>query len=337
VTDKGDGTYSATITASKQIGTATITATDISVSPSVSGTASLAQVAPSVSVSLSPSTITADGKTQTTATATVTAGGNPVSDDTVSFTSSDDKEKIGSVTNDGDGKYSAEVTASTKAETATISATDSSVSPSKSGSATLTQWAATTLLLSLSPTSIVADGRATTVATVTVTRGGKKIATDDLSFASTDRSELISSVTNEGNGKYEVSITASHKVASATITATDDSPYPAVSKTATLKQVASVLSLTLKPTSIAANGKATSVATVKVTGSGIALPGEDVTVISSDPGEKISGVTDEGNGSYAATITASTTVGTATITATDTTEGPHPSKTATLKQTAISP
>ncbi|MGO9791898.1 MAG: invasin domain 3-containing protein, partial [Solirubrobacteraceae bacterium] len=45
-TSKGNGTYTATITSSKTVGTPTITATDSSASPSVTGTAKLTQTAP---------------------------------------------------------------------------------------------------------------------------------------------------------------------------------------------------------------------------------------------------------------------------------------------------
>jgi adhesin/invasin len=333
VTDNGDGTYSAKVTGSKKIESATITATDSSASPSVSGTASLAQVAPTVTVSLSPSTITADGRSHVTATATVTAGGASVSGDGVAFQSSDGGEKIGPATDNGNGTYTALITASTKVEQATITATDSSASPSVTGTATLTQLAPTTVKVTLSPTTITAGGRAQTLATATVVRGGAAAKTDSIAFSSSDPNELIGPVTNLGNGKYTAKITASEKVETATITATDTTPYPTVSAAAALKQVAPTISLALKPASILANGSAQSVATAIVTGGGKPVLSDAIVFTSSDPGEVIGPVTNLGNGKYTATITASHTIETATIKATDTSVNPHPSKTATLKQT----
>ncbi len=54
---------------------------------------------------------------------------------------------------------------------------------------------------------------------------------------------------------------------------------------------------------------------------------------SSDPNESIGPVADNGDGTYTATITASHTRGTATITATEGSASPNVTKSATLKQT----
>ena len=61
------------------------------------------------------------------------------------FSSSLGGEKIGAVTNHGNGSYTAKVTSSTSAGSATITATDYSVSPSVSGNTTLTQTASQSL------------------------------------------------------------------------------------------------------------------------------------------------------------------------------------------------
>jgi hypothetical protein len=143
VTDRGDGTYRVTITSSRKAGTATVTAVDDSASPPISAGAQLTQ-APGppakVSVSLSPSSITANGTSTSTATATVTdANGNRVAGNNLRFSSTDGGQRIGTVTDLGDGTYRATITASKKVGTATIRATDTSVSPTISGSSTLTQ------------------------------------------------------------------------------------------------------------------------------------------------------------------------------------------------------
>jgi invasin-like protein len=95
---------------------------------------------PGVSVALTPPSITADGTSTSLATATVNGqDGQPAIGATVDFTSSDPGETIGPVTDNGDGTYSATITASTTAGFATITATDESASPTMSGQATLTQ------------------------------------------------------------------------------------------------------------------------------------------------------------------------------------------------------
>ncbi|HYB27697.1 MAG TPA: invasin domain 3-containing protein, partial [Solirubrobacteraceae bacterium] len=81
------------------------------------------------------------------------------------------------------------------------------------------------------------------------------------------------------------------------------------------------LTVSLNPTSIIANGTSTTTATATVddsTGAGVA---GDTVAFTSTPnlGETVGTVMDMGGGVYTATITSSTTVGTATISATDTT------------------
>ncbi len=81
--------------------------------------------------------------------------------------------------------------------------------------------------------------------------------------------------------------------------------------------------LALQPSSIPADGSSTATATATVTDTvtGFGVPGETVVFTSTDTGEKISGTTDNGDGTYTATITSSTTIGTPMITATDQTAG----------------
>ena len=94
-----------------------------------------------LAVSLSPSSIAANGTSTSTATATVTADANPVAGDAVTFTTNDTAEKISAVTDNQNGTYTATITSSTTAHPVTITATDSTVTPSVSGQATLTQTA----------------------------------------------------------------------------------------------------------------------------------------------------------------------------------------------------
>lgn len=111
---------------------------------------------------------------------------------------------------------------------------------------------------------------------------------------------------------------------------------PSVSGHGTLIQFgpAETVTVSLNPTSILANGTSTSTATATVDDiNGNPVTGDHLTFTSSDPGERISAVTDHPNGTYTVTITSSTTPGTPTITATDTSVTPNISGNATLTQT----
>ena len=93
-----------------------------------------------VVVSLLPASIISNGSSTTTATAKVTdANGMPVSGQRIAFFSTDPGERIGLVSELSAGTYSASIISSTTVGSATITATDESVSPSISGHAILTQ------------------------------------------------------------------------------------------------------------------------------------------------------------------------------------------------------
>ena len=345
VTANANGTYTATITSSTTAGTPTITATDSSVSPSLTAQATLTQTlgaAAKVAVSLSPASIAADGTSTSTATATVTdAGGNPVADNTVAFTSSDAGEKIGTVTDNANGTYTATITSSKTVHKATITATDSSVSPSLTAQATLTQTTGfgARVTVSLSPGSIVANGSSTSTATASIVDAqGHPVSGDDPRFSSSEAGQKIGKVTDKGNGTYTATITSSTTVHKATITAADSSASPAVSGSATLTQTAgpaASVAVSLSPGSILANGTSTSIATATVLDAqGHPIAADQVGFSSSDAAQQIGAVTNHGNGTYTATITSSKTAQTATITATDSSVSPSVAGHGYLAQTA---
>jgi len=175
----------------------------------------------------------------------VSLSGSPVTNATVSFSSSDNGDKISATTNNGDGTYTATITSSTTVGAPTITATDSSVSPSATGSATLTQTVgpATKVSVSLSPTAIPDNGTSTATATASVTDAeGHAIKSDTVTFTSSDAGEKISATTNNGNGTYSATITSSTTVDTPTITATDSSVSPSVMGTAVLSQTSTTAS-----------------------------------------------------------------------------------------------
>ena len=162
VSDHGDGTYEATITASHTPANETITATETSQTTQISASSVLTEygAATNVAVSLSRTSIPATGTPQPpgsslhlndtthfepdpyqpdppqpTATATVTdINGSRVANEVVRFSASGGAT-FGAVTNNGDGTYTAPLTSSARPGTETITAV--ATNASVSGSTTL--------------------------------------------------------------------------------------------------------------------------------------------------------------------------------------------------------
>ena len=134
-TNKNDGTYTSTITASKTPGAQTVTA---STADGHAGSATLHQFGPAsaLGLTLTPGSIAADGTSTSQAAATVTdAGGNAVVGETVTFTTSGDVKftagscpPAGTATptadalTDGSGRALACITASQTVDSETITA-----------------------------------------------------------------------------------------------------------------------------------------------------------------------------------------------------------------------
>ena len=195
-----------------------------------------------VTVSLAPSSITADGSSTSTVTATVTdLNGDPMSGDTVTIGSSG-AQTVGPVTTGSSpGTYQATVTSTTAAGQATIAATDISAGGQPSGTTTLTQvaGAATGVALALTPSSIVANGTSTSLATATVTDvNGNPVSGDTVTFGSSGAQTVGPVTTGSSPGTYQATVTSTTVAGQATITATDISAGGQPWATITLIQVA---------------------------------------------------------------------------------------------------
>ncbi len=205
------------------------------------------------------------------------------------------------------------------------------------------QGPAAQITLTLSPTLISADGSSQTTATATVTdASGMPIAGEVVAISSSDFRQSVSPVpaTDNGDGTYTSTITSSTTPSASTITAADVST-PLAPASAALTQygrATTIRIVSIAPAAIPANGASSAVVTADVTDrAGHPVPGDSVVFSSNDPGEIISGTTDNSDGSYSAAITASTTVGTASIVATDNSVAPAVvSNPAQLTQTASS-
>jgi Invasin, domain 3 len=199
-----------------------------------------------------------------------------------------------------------------------------------------------TISVSVSPGSISADGKSTTTATAVVSDGGTPESGDDVSFSSSDPGQNIGTVTDNGDGSYTATITASKTGGNAAITASDTTPDPAVSATTTLTSVGATpaVSVKLSPSTVNVCGSTCSLAghvsvsvSVSVTAAdGSGLSGQTVSLSASDPGVSFSAVSDAGNGTYNALLTPSNFLGGVTVTATDRSASPAVSGTATLTQ-----
>jgi Bacterial Ig-like domain (group 3)/Invasin, domain 3 len=172
--EKANGAYIATLTSSTVAGTVIISATDESVAPPAAGDGTLSQTAGpanTIGLALSPTSIVANGNSYATATAKVAdAHGNPVSSDTVGFSSSDPGQVVEDVTNSGNGTYSALIKSSTTPGQIAITATDSSVNLSAVASLTQT-LSGSNLSLDAFPSAAVTNESVTLLAAVTSSPG----------------------------------------------------------------------------------------------------------------------------------------------------------------------
>jgi hypothetical protein len=348
VTDDHHGNYTATLLASTIAGTDTITATDSNASKT--GTAQIAETPgppTHIKLTLSPPQIPADGSSQTTVTAVVTdqfGNHQATGGDTIQLASTDSAETIGPVVDHGNGSYTTTITSSTTEGTWTITATDVN-HPGISGTASLaTTGLPTTIKLTLSPHQIPADGVTTASAVATVTdKAGDPIAGQSVRLTSSDPNQRIGTVTDNNNGTYTATITASTNAGTSTLTATDVTPQKPLAGTAILTETAgppAALSIALSPARINADGQSTTRATATIVdqfGNPDGAGGDVIVFSSSDPGQRLGSVSDNGNGSYSVTITASTVAGPSSISAIDSTKTPNLTGLTTLIELTPSP
>src|SRR5205807_726189 len=120
----------------------------------------------------------------------------------------------------------------------------------------------------------------------------------------------VGPVTDHGDGTYTATITPSASPDNETAAAGDEvitASDRGLTSTAVLHEVPVSLNVQLTPDTVIADGTTTSTITVNATNAqGAPLPGQPVTVVASGDAA-VGPVSDGGDGSYAATITASTT------------------------------
>ncbi|HEY2354191.1 MAG TPA: invasin domain 3-containing protein, partial [Gaiellaceae bacterium] len=365
VTDNGNGTYTATVTSPTAIGSGVFVAT-LGGNPVKSGTGSqttstityVPGPADATQSTLTPtsSSITANGTaTQVLTVQAKDANGNTVTTGgaTVTITKQSGTATIGSVTDNGDGTYTATVTAPTATGSGVFVATLGG-QPVKNGTGSQTQatvtytpGAADATQSTLTPTSssITADGSSTQVLTVqardafgnNLTSGGSTVTITQQSGTGS-----IGSVTDNGNGTYTAAVTAPTATGSGVFVATlGGNPVKngtGSQTTSTITYVpgpADATQSTLTPTSssITADGASTQVLTVQAkdaNGNTVTTGGSTVTITQQSGTGSIGSVTDNGDGTYTATVTAPTATGSGVFVAT---LGGQPVKSGTGSQT----
>ncbi|ACQ81027.1 Ig domain protein group 1 domain protein [Beutenbergia cavernae DSM 12333] len=325
VTDNGDGTWTATLTSSTAVETATVSfmvsGADADATATVEFVAGAADPEASTIVA-DPASITADGVSTSTVTVTLLdANGNPVTDagDVVALATT--AGSLGAVTDNGDGTYTATLTSSTTAETATVSFTVDGAAGAATAEVEFVAGAADpgTSTIVADPASITADGVSTSTVTVTLLDANGNPVTDagDVVALATTAGSL-GAVTDNGDGTYTATLTSGVELDTATISFTVDGA--AGTATAEVEFVAGAAdpgtsTIVADPTSITADGVSTSTVTVTLldaNGNPVTDAG-DVVALATTAGS-LGAVTDNGDGTYTATLTSSTTAGTATVT-----------------------
>ena len=265
-------------------------------------------------VSASPTSVDADGTSTSTITVTAKdANSTPLPGLTVTLDQGAGVSSIGAVTDNGDGTYDFDVT-STTAETVTYTATADGVAITQTANVTFNTVFGPVdpgnSSVTASPTSIVADGFATSTVTITARDAsnnllsGLTVSLDQGAGAST-----IGAVTDNGDGTYDFDVTSSTAEA-VTYTATADSVQ--ITQTAVVTFTAGSVNagsstVTAAPTSVVADG--TTASTVTVTAKDAndnPLAGLTVSLDQGAGASTIGAVTDNGDGTYDFDVTSST-------------------------------
>ncbi|MHC2999105.1 beta strand repeat-containing protein [Microbacterium sp. HJ5] len=324
-TDNGDGTYSITLTSPTEIGTATVTFTvngeQADATAAVDFVSGIADAATS-EIAASPTSIDADGASTSTVTVTLRdANGNliggDVDDVTIGLRSG--TGTVGGVTPLGDGRYQATVTAplavgsgefefTVNGAAGTATATIDYVA----GAPSLAQS-----LITADPVTTTADGAATSTVTVTLRDAAGNVVTDSAAAVVIvvtnpgGTAGTVGATTDNGDGTYTATLTApvlvggtvvgftvdgSNADATATVSHTVGAPSPSES------------TISAAPGSITANGSATSTATVVLRDANgnafTASAGVPVVISLVNGTGTVGATTDNGDGTYSATVTA---------------------------------
>ncbi|MNH86695.1 Endo-1,4-beta-xylanase A precursor [compost metagenome] len=235
VTDNGDGTYTAVLTAPTAVGTATVSAS-VGGKP-LTKTAAVRLVAgdPSTgtsTVETAAATLPADGTSKTLVTVKLKdTYGNEVKNGGALLAITSTSGTVSSVTDKGDGTYTADLTAPTEIGTATVSASISGVPLTSTASVQFVIGAPSTetSTIEVADTSLPADGKSQTEITVKLKDAqGRALTVGGAAVAISSTSGTVSSVLDKGDGNYTAKLTAPTAVGTAVVRAmVDEKPMTA--------------------------------------------------------------------------------------------------------------
>jgi adhesin/invasin len=168
--------------------------------------------------------------------------------------------------------------------------------------------------------ALTGNGSTTTVITVQAKDStGTNLTTGGATVVISTSTGSVGAVVDHGDGTYTATLTSSVGSATATVSATLGGVALTHTATVTFAGVAALATTTIVavPAALTANGSTTSVITVQTkdaAGNSLSTGGSTVVVTTS--AGAIGAVTDHSNGTYTATLTSSSTPGTATVGAT---------------------
>ncbi|MGS0561722.1 beta strand repeat-containing protein [Microbacterium aurugineum] len=322
VTDHGDGTYTATLTAPSTTGTATLTfsvngdtATAEATVDFVPGAADLA----TSSIQAVPTTITADGLAQSAITVTLRdSAGNPATGGGEPVTVTTTNGVIGTTLDNDDGTYTAVLTSATLPGSATVGFTLGGTPGAATGLVSFVPGApdggASTV--AAAPGTIVADGVSTATVTVTVRDAQGNVLTDGGEAVVIQASAgAVSATTDNLDGTYTATLTSSTVAGSATVSFLLDGHFsPNTAPVAFIPGPAdpAQATITASPSSVAADGLTTSLVIVTLFDSqgNAVTSGADTVDLGTTLGSFGSGTVD--GGEYRAFLSSSV-AGTATV------------------------
>ncbi|BFH65361.1 invasin domain 3-containing protein [Paenibacillus azoreducens] len=284
---------------------------DYSLSPAESGIAS------------ADSSLAADGTSQTTITVKLKdAQGNDITSGAPEVAMTTTAGAISAVTNHHNGTYTATLTAPKTVGTATISASIDGQAMEHTASVRFVPGPPSLQIsmIEMGAASLPADGTSQTPVAVKLKDAqGNDVTSAGAVVAITSTAGTVSAVTDNKNGTYTAILTAPTKVGTATVSASISGQ--AMEQTASVQFLSGPPSLQTSMVEAAdsflpADGTSQTAISVKLKdaqGNDVTSGGTDV-VITATAGI-VSAVTDNQNGTYTAILTAPTTVGAATISA----------------------
>ena len=350
-THQGDGIYTATLTAPSTPGSATITGEVNDVAIDDNATVTFTAVGPgppsgaTSQITASPTSIPADGSSTSTITVELRdASDTPLTTGGATVALSTTSGSLSGVTDNDDGTYTATLTSSSTAGSATVSGTVNGSAITDTATVTFTfvgpgPPSGATSQITASPTSIPANGTSTSTITVELRdASGTPLTSGGATVTLSTTAGSLGAVTDNGNGTYTATLTSPSTGGSGTVSGTVSGS--AITDTATVTFTGpgppsgTTSQITASPTSIPANGTSTSTITVELrdaSGTPVTTGGAIVTL--STTAGSLGAVTDNGNGTYTATLTSPSTGGSGTVSGT--VNGAAISDTAVVTFTAV--